>query len=80
MKPENLRPKVEPGEKEFAMHPVFQPKKTTFFFENEAPNWLCKGGRKGSTMDNRWFWEKHVLTLEKGKSISTDFNKITRIA
>jgi hypothetical protein len=79
MKPENLKPQVI-RRKEFAMHPTYNPKKTVFFFENEAPDWLCKGGLANSTMDMRWFWEANVLTLEKGESVRTDFNKITRIA
>jgi len=30
-------------------------------------------------MDNRWFWTEHVLKLEVGESVCTDFRKITRI-
>lgn len=29
-------------------------------------------------MDNRWFWNDHVLTLSIGESVDTDFRKITR--
>ena len=51
------------------------------FDECDAPDWLtsCKTV-KGSTMDNRWWWTGHVLTLEVGESIDTDFRRITRIA
>lgn len=31
-------------------------------------------------MDNRWFWEHHVLTLEVGQSVGTDFRTIERTA
>lgn len=50
------------------------------FAEDNAPKWLTgEGTTKGSTMDNRWFWEDHVLKLEVGTSIETDFHIITRI-
>ena len=49
------------------------------FTEETAPKWLREGGYPGSTMDNRWFWNNHVLTLEIGQSVRTDFNTITRI-
>lgn len=35
---------------------------------------------RGSTMDMRWFWEKHVLTLRMTQRIQTDFRTITRVA
>ena len=67
--------------KEFKMQGLcFKGESTTTFTEDTAPHWLCKGGRKGSTMCNRWYWEDHVLTLEVGASIKTDFQKITRTA
>jgi hypothetical protein len=50
------------------------------FTEKEAPEWLRFGGTEGSTMDNRWFWKGHVMTLSVGQSVETDFQKITRIA
>ena len=53
---------------------------TTYFNEDNAPYWLRYGGRQGSTMDNRWFWEDYILTLVVGQQINTDFNKITRIS
>ena len=49
------------------------------FTDKTAPNWLKYGGPKGSTMDNRWFWNDHVLKLKLGESISTDFTVIKRI-
>ena len=50
------------------------------FTEETAPSWLTGSGKpKGSTMDNSWFWEGHVLTLRVGQSIKTDFRKITRV-
>ena len=51
------------------------------FSEKDAPDWLTSAKTvKGSTMDSRWFWEDHVLTLDVGKSAETDFQIITRIA
>lgn len=48
------------------------------FTEDTAPSWLRFGGLAGSTMDNRWFWNKHVVTLKVGESVGTDFQLITR--
>lgn len=54
---------------------------TVSFTEETAPDWLTsKNTIRGSTMDDRWFWEKHVLTLEVGQKVRTDFNTITRVA
>ena len=51
------------------------------FSESDPPAWLTgKGTAVGSTMDCRWFWRDHVLTLEVGASIETDFRAITRTA
>jgi len=51
------------------------------FTEDTAPDWLTsKNTIKGSTMDGRWFWTDHVLKLEVGASIETDFQVITRTA
>lgn len=65
--------------KEFTMQSRFGPKSPTSFNEETAPKWLCEGGVKGSTMDNRWFWTDHVLTLRIGSHFLTDFQEITRI-
>jgi len=54
--------------------------KPQVFTEETAPDWLTsKNTVKGSTMDDRWFWEGHVLSLAVGRSVSTDFNTIVRI-
>lgn len=50
------------------------------FSEDTAPKYLKYGGIKGSTMDNRWFWNDHVMTLAIGESIDTDFQRITRVS
>ena len=50
------------------------------FNEETAPKWLKSGGPKGSTMDHRWFWEEHVMTLEVGETVNTDFQAITRVS
>jgi hypothetical protein len=50
------------------------------FSEEDAPDWLTGVNTvRGSTMDCRWFWTDHVLTLEVGKSVDTDFHTITRL-
>ncbi|QJT70804.1 hypothetical protein GR7B_00006 [Vibrio phage vB_VcorM_GR7B] len=50
------------------------------FTESTAPTWLTSEDTvKGSTMDGRWFWDEHVLTLDVGQSVDTDFRRITRI-
>ena len=52
----------------------------TLFTDDTAPDWLTSCTTvKGSTMDNRWFWNDHVLTLEVGESVKTDFQLITRV-
>ena len=57
------------------------PPKPTEFTELNAPDWLTsKNTVPGSTMDNRWFWNDHILTLKVGQSKETDFRIITRIA
>lgn len=46
-----------------------------------APAWLTSENTiRGSTMDNRWFWREHVLTLQVGESVKTDFHIIKRVA
>lgn len=50
------------------------------FTELTAPKWLTSEETvKGSTMDQRWFWDQHVLTLAVGQHIDTDFSRIMRI-
>ena len=65
--------------KQFEMtHDIFNT--IEVFTQCDAPKWLTsEDSVKGSTMDNRWFWFDHVLTLGVGQSIETDFRKITRI-
>ena len=66
--------------KTFQMTHLIFPGDPVEFNEETAPKWLKEGGIVGSTMDNRWFWNDHVLTLEVGAGIDTDFQKITRIS
>lgn len=50
------------------------------FTEEFAPDYLTsKNTVRGSTMDNRWFWNDHVLTLKVGQFVETDFSKIYRV-
>lgn len=66
--------------KKFKMkHRYFEGVEETFT-EETAPDWLTSRNTiEGSTMDYRWFWNDHVLTLEVGESVMTDFQKITRV-
>jgi hypothetical protein len=65
---------------EFEMKDIIADKVVATFDETTAPDWLTsKNTIKGSTMDQRWYWEDHVLTLNVGDSVETDFNEITRI-
>ena len=64
--------------KKFSLFGGFDYRLLEEFTEETAPKWLCEGGIKGSTMDNRWFWNDHVLALDIGESAETDFTKITR--
>ena len=67
--------------KEFEMtHLFWKGLETDVFTEDTAPKWLRFGGIKGSTMCNRWFWGGHIMKLEVGESIKTDYNEIRRIA
>ncbi len=60
-------------------HKIF-PDKVKEFDEAGAPDWLTSANStRGSTMDSRWFWTGHVLTLPVGGSVETDFQTITRI-
>lgn len=50
------------------------------FGVDDAPDWLTSYNTvPGSTMDNRWFWTDHVLTLQVGQSVETDFHVIKRV-
>jgi hypothetical protein len=66
------------SEREFEMTHLFSGTTKTFT-ETKAPEWLRFGGTKESTMDNRWFWNDYVMTLDVGQSIETDFQRIKRI-
>jgi hypothetical protein len=66
--------------KQFKMQHLDFPQATETFDEATAPIWLCKGGIKGSTMDNRPFWNNNVITLDIGASVKTDFWEISRTA
>lgn len=50
------------------------------FTNLDAPDWLTSAKTvPGSTMDDRWFWREHVLTLKVGESVATDFQTIKRV-
>lgn len=66
--------------KTFEMTHLFFTGSTTKFTEKTAPKYLCEGGRKGSTMDNRWFWNSHILKLEVGGHVDTCFQRVKRIS
>lgn len=66
--------------KVFEMQHLFLNATKVQFNENTAPDWLTSiKTKKDSTIDMRWFWNKHILTLAINKSVETDFQKITRI-
>lgn len=67
--------------KRFEMrHDTFRDSLPSVFTELNAPTWLSSvNTREGSTMDNRWFWNDHVLALEVGETVKTDFQIIKRI-
>ena len=45
-----------------------------------APYWITSCNTvEGSTMDKRWFWVDHVLTLKVGEIADNGLHKITRI-
>lgn len=47
--------------------------------QETAPDWLTsKKSVPGSTMDQRWFWEQKVLTLQVGEHTESEFYRITR--
>jgi hypothetical protein len=58
--------------KKFRMtHHIFETY-VLYFTEDSPPQWLtCR--------EHNWFYEGHVLKLEIGKSIDTDFRKIERV-
>lgn len=65
--------------KQFSMRHLFFATAPELFSEATAPDWLRYGGKEGSTMCNRWFWNNRVMNLEVGESIKTDFQEILRI-
>lgn len=51
-------------------HPT--PTSTEHFTEDTGPWWL-------TGKEYKWFWDKHVLTLNVGETVDTDFRTIERI-
>ena len=47
--------------------------KPEYFDEHLPPWWL-------NHKENRWWFDKHVLTLDVGHSVKSDFQEIKRIA
>lgn len=61
-----------------ARHLIFRT--VDYFTDHDAPDWLTSTKTvPGSTMDDRWFWNDHVLTLGIRESVQTDFHEITRL-
>ena len=59
--------------KQFEMTPLFFSKSSPeIFTEDDPPSWLA-------SKDTKWFYDKHILTLEVDQHIDTDFQRITRI-
>ncbi len=64
----------------FSMQAIDSTGRVREFDERDAPSWLTSNNTlRGSTMDMRWFWEDHILTLKVGESKCTDFQRITRV-
>lgn len=64
----------------FEMRHRFLTVKPVQFSEHDAPDWLTSvNTNPGSTMDHRWFWNNHVMTLQVGQSVDTDFQTVTRV-
>ena len=58
-------------------HKIFR-REPILFTELSAPGWLTGADVvPGSTTDNGAFWNNHVLTLDTGQSVETDFQVIT---
>jgi len=54
--------------------------KEKFFTDTGAPAWLTgEDAVEGSTMDDGWFWNDIVLSLNVGCKAETDFHIIDRI-
>lgn len=71
---------VKPPKKFEMTHRHFTERSPETFTEETAPDWLTsKNTVPGSTMDNRWFWDDHVMRLSVGGSVDTEFRIITRI-
>ncbi len=68
----------EHAHKIFRMTMLDFPEQFELFSGDKPPGWLA-GGRLGSTGDNSWFYEGHILPLQVGQSKDTDFRRITRI-
>lgn len=76
----NIRVSLEGDAMKFEMTHLFFKGEPECFDETTAPDWLTSAKTvKGSTMDDRWFWNDHVLTLKVGQSIDTDFQTIRRV-
>ena len=62
-------------------HNFFTDAEPERFTEHDAPDWLTSANQTpGGTMDNRWFWNGHVLTLAVGATVQTEFRTIKRVA
>lgn len=52
-------------------HHIFG-KSIEHFTEDSPPEWLI-------SREYKWFYDLHVMKLEIGKSVDTDFRKIERV-
>lgn len=58
--------------KEFAMYHLFFKGEPELFSERDPPDWLLH-------KEYSWWFDEHVLTLNVGQSIKSDFRKIVRL-
>jgi hypothetical protein len=59
--------------KSFLKQHLFPPYTITIFDEDKPPEYFL-------SKDFKWWYDDYVLKLEVDESISTDFNRVTRIS
>ena len=57
--------------KEFIAYYLFFSDCIKEFDESNPPSWLLA--------DNGWYWRDHILKLEVGQSLKSDFQEILRV-
>lgn len=60
------------SDKEFKLEHLFFKGDVQYFTELNPPVWLV-------SLEYKWWYKSHVLKLELGESIDSDFRRITRV-